>query len=233
MLIRRDQAGNVGHVHHELGPDLVGYLPEPREVYCTGVGRCAGYDDLGSVLLGQALHLVVVNQLHLPVDAVGHEVVNLGGEADGGSVGQVAAVVQAHAHGCVAGTHGGEVRGHIGLGAAVGLNVCVLGPEELFGPVNGEALGHVHELAAAVVTPPRVTLCIFVGHNAALGFQDGPASVVLRCNKIDRGALAVNFVLNGPPYLRVLVHQRAHVPTPCRCHRLSSHLFGATPGIRT
>jgi len=33
----------------------------------------------------------------------------------------------------------------------VGLNVDVLGAEELFGPADGEVLGDVHDLAAAVI----------------------------------------------------------------------------------
>ena len=41
-----DEAGEVGHVDHQLGADLVGDLAEAREVELARVGRPAGEDQL-------------------------------------------------------------------------------------------------------------------------------------------------------------------------------------------
>ena len=48
-----DQAGEVRHVDHQVGVDLVGDLPEPFEVQLPRVGRPAGDDQLRRVLAGQ------------------------------------------------------------------------------------------------------------------------------------------------------------------------------------
>ena len=53
------------------------------------------------------------------------------------------------------------------------LHVRVLGAEQLLGPVDGQLLGHVDELAAAVVAPARVALGVLVGEDGALGLEHG------------------------------------------------------------
>ena len=49
-----DQAGEVRHVHHQVGADLVGDPAELGEVQLPGVGRPAGDDQLRPVLAGPA-----------------------------------------------------------------------------------------------------------------------------------------------------------------------------------
>jgi hypothetical protein len=50
-----DQAGVVRHVHHEVGAHGLGHLGEALEVDAQAVGRGAGDDQLGLVLVRQAL----------------------------------------------------------------------------------------------------------------------------------------------------------------------------------
>lgn len=45
---RRHQAGDVGHVRHEVSPDVVAYLPEALVVEGSGVAANAGYYHLGA-----------------------------------------------------------------------------------------------------------------------------------------------------------------------------------------
>jgi hypothetical protein len=45
----------------------------------------------------------------------------------------------------------------------VGLHIGVLRPEQRLGPVDGDALGDVHDLAAAVVPGPGIALRVLVG----------------------------------------------------------------------
>ena len=58
---RGDQAGVVGHVHHEEGADVLRHLGEALEVDAQRIGRGAGDDQLGLVLVGLALHRFVVD----------------------------------------------------------------------------------------------------------------------------------------------------------------------------
>ena len=61
VLAGGDQAGEVGHVDHQLGPDRVGDLAEGGEVELARVGGPAGDDHLRLVLLGEARDLVHVD----------------------------------------------------------------------------------------------------------------------------------------------------------------------------
>ena len=120
-----------------------------------GVGGGAGHDGLGPVLPGQVADLVVVEALVALADPVGHEVVEPAAEVHRRAVGEVAALVEAHAEDGVARLEQGQVGGHVGVGAGVGLDVGVVGAEQGLGPVAGQLLDLVDHVVAAVVAPAR------------------------------------------------------------------------------
>ena len=94
-------------------------------------------------------------RLGVAVDAVRHEVVDPSAEVHRRPVGEVATLVEAHAHDLVAGVEQGEERGHVGVGPRVRLHVGVLGAEQLAQPVARELLGLVDDQVAAVVALGR------------------------------------------------------------------------------
>jgi hypothetical protein len=79
----------------------------------------------------------------------------------------------------------------------VRLDVHVLGPEQLLGAFDGQRLGDVHELAAAVVPPARVAFGVLVRHHAAGRFHDREADEVLGRDQLETFFLAAGFVLDG------------------------------------
>jgi hypothetical protein len=111
-----DQAGVVGHVHHEIGADGLGDLGKALEVDAQAVGRGAGDDELGLVLMSQALHRVVIDLFFL-VQAVTDDFEPLPAHVQRHAVGQVAAFGEAHAHDGVAGLQQAEEHALVGLGA--------------------------------------------------------------------------------------------------------------------
>ena len=156
-----DQAGRVGGVEHEQGPDRVGDLPERQRVDDAGVGGGAGHDERGLLALGQVGHLVEVDDLARVARVVGgrghpvgDEPPDLGGDGGRRAVGEVAAVVEPHGQNGVARLEQGLVDGEVGVGPGVGLHVGVLGAEEGRGPVAGQVLDLVDDLVAAVVALP-------------------------------------------------------------------------------
>jgi len=90
-----------------------------------------------------------------------------------------------------------EVHRHVGLGPAVGLDIGVLGREQLLGPVAGQVLDGVHVHAAAVVAPARVALGVLVGEVAAHGREDGQGGVVLAGDQFKVLSLALDFQFDG------------------------------------
>src|SRR5690606_30378605 len=71
------------------------------------------------------------------------------------------------------------------------------GAEQLPGAVDGQLLGHVDVLAAAVVALVRIALGVLVGQHAALGLQHARAGVVLAGDQLDMVLLAAGLVGDG------------------------------------
>ena len=203
------QTSDVGHIHEEVGPHLMGDVGKGLEVDDAGVGGSASQDHLGLMLLGQIPDLVVVD-IALLIDTIGHHVVVLAGEVDGRAVGQVATVGQIHAQHGVAVLAKSLIHSEVGVGAAVGLHIGVVGSEELAGPLAGDLLHHVHALAAAVVPLAGIALGIFIGEHRTRRGQHRLADEVLRGDELNVALLPGVLRLNGLAYLRVLGGKKLH-----------------------
>ena len=204
----RDQPGEVRHVDHEAGADLVGDRPEALEVELPRVGGPAGDDHLRPVLAGQPLDLVHVDQAVALAHLVGHDLEHLARVVDLHAVGEVAAVGQAEAEDRVARLQQGEEHRRVGLRARVRLHVGELGAEQRLHPVDRQLLGDVDVLAAAVVPPARVALGVLVGQHRALRLHHRDRGEVLRGDHLQRRLLAVQLGGDGRGHLGVDLGQR-------------------------
>ena len=126
----------------------------------------------------------------------------LAGEIDLGAVREMAAVIEAHAEDRVARLDQREVRRGVGLRARVRLHVGVVGAEQFLGAIDGELLGDVDELAAAVVALARIAFGVLVGEHRALRFEHARAGVVLRGDQLDVIFLALRARRRARPRAR-------------------------------
>jgi hypothetical protein len=113
------------------------------------------------------------------------------GEVDLEAVGQVAAVIEAEREDRVARLEQRKVRGHVRLGARVGLHVRVLGAEEVLRAVDRELLDLVDDLAAAVVAAAGIPLRVLVRRHGADGLEHARPREVLGGDQLDLVALAL------------------------------------------
>ena len=116
---------------------------------------------------------------------------------------QVPARGEVHGEDGVAGLQQREEDRLVGLAARVGLDVGEARAEELAGPLDRQRLGHVDELAAAVVALARIALGVLVRHHRALRLEHGAADDVLRRDQLDLVALAAELAPDGGENLRV------------------------------
>ena len=152
------KTGEMRHVHHQVGADLVGDLAEPGEVELARVGRPSGDDQLRLVLPGGFGDAVHVDEVVLLGHPVGGDVVQLAGEVQPHAVRQVAAAVQRQTEDGVARLDQGVHHSGVGLRARMRLYVGEFRSEQRLDPVDGQPFDHVDVLAAAVVAPARVAL---------------------------------------------------------------------------
>ena len=207
---RSDEAGDVRHIDHEVRADGIGDLTELGKVDLAGIGGGAREDHLGLALLRDAIELIVVDLLGLIVEGVGDLMEILTGDVDRAAVGQMAAVGEVHAHVGVAGLEhrleGREVRARAG----VGLDVRVLGAEELAGALTGDLLGLVNAVAAAVVALAGIALGVLVGQARAHSHHDSRGDDVFGGDQLDVALLAVILLLNSGADFGVILGQEFH-----------------------
>ncbi len=190
VFARGHQPGEMRHVDVQPGADAVGDLAHAGEIDLARDGRAAGDDHLGLVFLGQRLDLVVVQRVVLLAHAILDGVEPLAGLVRLGTVGQVAAGVQAHAEDGVAGLDQRLEDTLVGLAARIRLHIGEGAVKELFGAVDGQVLGHIDPLAAAIVAASGVSFGVFVGHDGALGLHHGGRDDVFRRDQLNLVALA-------------------------------------------
>ncbi len=104
----------MGHIHEQVGTDLVRDLAEALEVQFLGVRGEASQNHFRLMRHRQALNLIVIDHAGLGVEPVLDRVVDLAGEVDAGAVGQVTAGIQAHAQHRVARLHQRQVDRIVG-----------------------------------------------------------------------------------------------------------------------
>jgi hypothetical protein len=79
----------------------------------------------------------------------------------------------------------------------VRLNVGVSSTEELLCAFDGEAFSHVNEFTTTVVALARVALCVLVGEDGTLRFQNGTRNEVLGRNHLKKVSLTAEFILQN------------------------------------
>ena len=204
-----DEPGEVRHVDHQQGTDLVGDRAEALEVELARVGRPAGEHELRAALLRDPLDLVHVDQRALAIHLVGGDVVQAARDVDLHPVREVAAVRELEPEDRVARLEQRVVDGDVRLRARVRLHVDVVAAEDLLRAVDRELLDHVDELAAAVVALARVALGVLVGQHRALALEDRLRDEVLARDHLERPLLAIELLADHLRDLGVDVGERA------------------------
>ena len=144
-------------------------------------------------------------RLRVARHAVADEVVEHARDVQLHAVRQVSAVGQVEPEHRVARLERGEIDRRVGLRAGVRLHVGVLGAEELLGPIDGQLLDDVDELAAAVVALAGIALGILVREHAAGGLHHRRAGVVFAGDHLEAVLLALHLVGNRPPHRRIVL----------------------------
>ena len=194
---RGHQARDVRHVDEEDRADRVRDAAHARPVDDLRVRAEAADQHLRLVLVGEALHVVVVDEA-VRVDAVLHRVEQLAAEVDLRAVREVAAVREAHPEDRVARLQQREVDGLVRLRARMRLHVRVVAVEQLLDAFDRERLGDVDVLAAAVVALARIPLGILVRELGTLRLEHARARVVLGRDQLDMVLLAPPLVRDRP-----------------------------------
>src|SRR5260370_14834409 len=92
-----DEAGEVGHIDHEIGADFVRDGAHAREVEQAWISAAATYDDLWLLALRGGFELVVVNGFGVFANLVANDAIEFAGEVELVAMGEMAAVCQIEA----------------------------------------------------------------------------------------------------------------------------------------
>ncbi len=111
------------------------------------------------------------------------------------------------------------------LRAGMRLHVGEAAVEQLLGALDGELLGDVDELAAAVIAPAGIALGVFVGEHRALGLQHRAGDDVLRRDQLDLLALAAELLGESARRARDRCSATVAVKKPSSTADLARELF--------
>ena len=199
----RHQAGEMGHVHHQIRAHFICDFTEPLEVPDAAIGGAAGDDQLRLVLAGLGGDGVHVQKLVLAPHAIGHRLEPFAAHVDGRAMGQMPARRQIQPHESIARIEQRQKHRLVHLAAGIGLDIGKARAEQRLGPFDGQGFDHIGIFAAAVIALARIAFGIFVGQHRALGFQHRFGNDVLAGDQFDLVALAVQFVLDRRRHIRV------------------------------
>src|SRR5690606_4743255 len=158
-----------------------------------------GNHHLGLMLHSQTLHLVIIDQTGFRIKTVLDSVVVFARTAHLGTLGQVATMSQTHAQNRIARRAQSSVYRLVCLRTRVGLDVGIIGAEQLFSALDGQAFALVNIFATAVVTLARIAFRIFIGQLGALSSHHQWAGVVFRSNQFDMLLLTTALIFNRGP----------------------------------
>ena len=159
---------------------------------------------------------VVIDELVFFAHAIRHHVVGFARKIELVPVRQVPAVGQVQPHDGIARRKHRSVRRLVGLRAGMRLHVGVFGAEELFGAVARQVFHNVGKFAAAVIALARIPLGVFVGEDAAGGFQHRLGREILAGDQLQLASLPLHFLLDRPEYLGIHLRQGPVHPFRCR-----------------
>ncbi len=208
MGVARDEAGEVRHVHKEVGTDFICDGAHAGKVKLTWVSASSADDEFGFDLDGLLFELIVVDDFGIATDLIGGDVVELAGKVELVAVGKVSAMGQVKPENGIAGGEQGHECGSVGLGPGVGLDVCVIGTEEEFGAVAGEILDDIGVLATAVVAFTGVAFCVLIGENGTDRFKNGATDEVFGRDHLEPFVLTQDFVRDLRSNFRIGVSER-------------------------
>src|SRR5689334_3112735 len=209
MDARRHEPREMGHVHDEDRPDLVGDTPQGREIDDPGVGASATDQEAGALTARDFPDLVVVDPTRVFTNAVMRGPEQRAREIHGRAMREMTAVRQREAEQRVAGLGDRQIRGHVRLGARVRLHVGMLGLEERLRAIDGELLHFVDHLAPAVVALAGQAFGVFVRERRAHRFEHRDGHEVLARDQLEPVLLTLDFATDE------LVDRRIHLRERC------------------
>src|SRR3546814_1588293 len=80
----------------------------------------------------------------------------------------------------------------------MGLNIDEVAVEQLLRPFDGQRLGDIDELAAAIIATAGIALRIFVRQDRSLGLENRAGDDVLGGDQLDLVLLAPQFLTDRP-----------------------------------
>ena len=193
MLAARDEPGDMRHVYKEKRPAGIGDATQTRKIERARISRCAGSDHRWLSFVGQFFEGVVIDLLGFLSHAVMRDLIKFAGKIRRMSVGEVTTVGEIHRQNLVAHFQHRKIDCHVGLRAAVWLDVYMFCAEQSLGSIDRKRFDGIDIFTAAVPAFTGITLGVFVGQHAALRFHHRAAGEIFRRDQLDVFALPFFF----------------------------------------
>ena len=184
-------------------------LADPLEIDHARIRTRTDHDHLRLVFVREPLELLVIDALIVLAYAVRDNGVELAGEIQRVTVGEMPAVGQVHPEHGVAGLQQREIHRHVRLSARVRLDVDVLGAEQFLRARDRQRFGDVDELTPAVVALARIAFGVLVRQHRAGRLEHCLADEVLGRDQFEAAVLPVQLLPDRRGDLGIGLRERA------------------------
>ena len=115
----------------------------------------------------------------------------------------MSALVEVHAHKCIAGLKDRKLDSKVCRCAGMRLNIGISASEELLGTLNSDCLDYIDHLTSAIIALSGISFRILICKRAAHSCHNSFACPVLGCDQFDMIVLTLHFLLDGCSNFRI------------------------------
>ena len=188
------QPGNMGHIHHKEGINLISYCAKCLKINKTGIGTGTSHNHSGPVFMSDTLHFLHVDHACFLINSIRYEIEKLSREVDWTTMGEVSTMGEIHAQHLVAGVQCGKINSHICLAAGMGLNISIFRLKQFPGSVDCQIFYNIGIITTAIIALTGIPFGILIGEDRTLRLKYCLTDDIFRSNKFKIVALTIQFI---------------------------------------
>src|SRR5210317_1161696 len=176
------QSGNMSHIHHEEGTNLVGNYTKSLKINNPGISTGTSHNHSGPVFMSDTLHFLHIDHACFPVNSIRDKIIKLSGKINRTAVGEMSAMGKVHAQYLIAGIQCGKINCHICLTPGMGLDISILCLKQVPGALDCEIFYNICIITAAIIALTGIPFSILVGEDRTLRLKDRLTDDIFRGN---------------------------------------------------
>ena len=175
-----NQTSNMCHINEQQSAVLMSNISNAFKINDTRICAGTGNNQLRLIFFRLSLDISIINHFGFLVYTVVNYVEIGTGNINRGSMAQMTALRQVHAHDGIARFQESKIHSHIGACTAMSLYISKISIEQLLSAFDSQGFNLVYIFAAAIITMSWVAFSVFIRQYAAHSLHNCRSNNVFR-----------------------------------------------------